>query len=438
MKKDAFDVPPSNYEINEINEIHHKPNAVYWIFTMFGTAVGAGILYLPVQAGLCGIWPLLIISIFMFPVVYFSHKAIVDLLMSNRLLRDYSGSINKHFGVVFGFFINIIFFMTWFFCLTAYSIGLNENTGIYLKELGITANNPAKTIYLSLIILIILFGMIRFCKAILLKIMSVLSVLLIILLFGISVYLIPQWNLNLFLIIPKPSEIIIQILLIIPLLIMSFVFFPAMSAMVIAYRRSYDADKTSSRRLNRIVLHSTWILLVFVLFFVFSCVLSLPKEAFQTALKQNINCLTLISMRMKGSGPLAGLGTIIGLAALTTSFIGVFFAVRESAHHIIITICRSWFKKEVTKNKIDSFVLIFLLLFLWGLTITNLSVVAMFSALVAPLVAIFLYILPIVIFYIKPKLKGHRKLINIIVFCIGILLLFSYNLGNFLEKLFTN
>ena len=430
MKKDAFDVPPSNYKSDIVQ---HKPNALYWIFTMFGTAVGAGILYLPVQAGISGIWPLIIVSIFMFPVVYFSHKAIVDLLISNRLIRDYSGSINKHFGVAFGFFINIVFFITWFFCLTAYSIGLNENLGIYLHYLDITTGNLAKSIYLSLIILIILFAMIRFCKKLLLKIMSVLSILLIILLFGISVYLIPHWNLDFFLTMPKASEITVQILLILPLLIMSFVFFPAMSAMVIAYRRSYDSDGTSEKRLGRIVFHSTWILLVFVLFFVISCVLSLPHEDFQMALKKNINCLTLLSMKFKDSGPLGSLGTIIGLAALTTSFIGVFFAVRESAHHIVITICRSWLKKEITKDKIDNIVLIFLLLFLWGLTVTNLSVVAMFSALVAPLVAIFLYILPVVIFYIKPSLKMHRKLINILIFCVGVLLLFSYELGKILE-----
>jgi len=109
MKKYASDVSFTN---DKIEKVQHKPNATYWMFTMFGTAVGAGILYLPVQAGIAGIWPLAIISIFMVPAVYFSHKAVLDLLMSSMLLRDYSGTINTHFGVVFGFFINIIFFMT--------------------------------------------------------------------------------------------------------------------------------------------------------------------------------------------------------------------------------------------------------------------------------------------------------------------------------------
>ena len=432
MKKDAFDVPPSNYQRRNVTQ---KPNALYWIFTMFGTAVGAGILYLPVQAGIGGIWPLLAISIFMLPIIYYSHKTIINLLMSNRLLRDYSGSINKHFGVTFGFFINIVFFMTWFFCLTAYSIGLSENTGIYLQYLEISSDNLADTIYLSLIILMILFAMIKFCKKILLKIISALSILLIISLFGISVYLIPHWDLNQFHIVPKTSVIIKDILLIFPLLVMSFVFFPAMSAMVIAYRQSYDTDGTSLQRLNKIVFHSTWILLIFVLFFVFSCILSIPSEDFQFALEENINCLTLISMKLKDTGPLGGLSTLIGLAALITSFIGVFFAVRESAHHIVLTISRSLFKKKIKKKQIDNYVLIVILFFLWGFTITNLSVITMFSALVAPLVAIFLYILPVLIFYLKPNLKKYRTLINIMIFCIGIFLLFSYEIGKLVGEL---
>ena len=431
MEEKTLNISLSNCEAGETQG---RPSVLHWIFTMVGTAIGAGVLYLPIQAGCYGIWPLLIVSVFMFPFIYFSHKAIVDLLMSGGVFRDYSGSLNKHFGVVFGLFINVIFFLTWFFCLAAYSIGLNDNLGIYLKHLGLTRGNLAESTYLSLIVLIVFFGVIRFCETALLKIMSGLSSILVILLFGISVYLIPQWNFDILFAIPKPSEISVQLLMIAPLLIMSFVFFPAMSAMVVAYRQCYDVEGTSEQRLNRVVFHSTWILVLFVLFFIFSCILSLPREAFQTALDQNISCLTLISMRLETADALPGLGTVIGLAALATSFIGVFFAARESAHRIIVTVSRNWFKKKIARDRIDSFVLISLFFLLWGFTVANVSVIAMFGILIAPLVAIFLYILPVVIFYIEPRLKKHRKLVNVLVFFVGVLLLFSYALGSFLEK----
>ena len=42
-----------------------SPRAVdlSWVIGLFGTAVGAGILFLPINAGAGGLWPLLIVTI---------------------------------------------------------------------------------------------------------------------------------------------------------------------------------------------------------------------------------------------------------------------------------------------------------------------------------------------------------------------------------------
>ena len=45
-----------------------------WIITLFGTAVGAGTLFLPLNAGGFGFWPLVFATVFIFPLVYFSHR----------------------------------------------------------------------------------------------------------------------------------------------------------------------------------------------------------------------------------------------------------------------------------------------------------------------------------------------------------------------------
>lgn len=42
--------------------------------TLFGTAVGAGILFLPIDAGSFGFLPLLLITLFIAPMVFFSHR----------------------------------------------------------------------------------------------------------------------------------------------------------------------------------------------------------------------------------------------------------------------------------------------------------------------------------------------------------------------------
>ena len=45
-----------------------------WAITLFGTAVGAGILFLPIDAGSFGFVPLLLITLFIGPMVFFSHR----------------------------------------------------------------------------------------------------------------------------------------------------------------------------------------------------------------------------------------------------------------------------------------------------------------------------------------------------------------------------
>jgi maltodextrin utilization protein YvdJ len=44
------------------------------LFNLFGTAVGAGVLYLPITAGRVGFVSLLLIAFLVVPVIFFSHR----------------------------------------------------------------------------------------------------------------------------------------------------------------------------------------------------------------------------------------------------------------------------------------------------------------------------------------------------------------------------
>ena len=35
-----------------------------WVLNLFGTAVGAGVLFLPINAGMGGFWPLIVMAVF--------------------------------------------------------------------------------------------------------------------------------------------------------------------------------------------------------------------------------------------------------------------------------------------------------------------------------------------------------------------------------------
>ena len=46
-----------------------------WMLGLFGTALGAGTLFLPINAGLGGFWPLLILALLAFPMTFYATVA---------------------------------------------------------------------------------------------------------------------------------------------------------------------------------------------------------------------------------------------------------------------------------------------------------------------------------------------------------------------------
>src|SRR5699024_12841042 len=74
----------------------HHPNAVNtnWVISLFGTAVGAGILFLPINAGGFGFWPLLIATALIGPVTFLSHRALSRMTRASaRPRQDISGAV---------------------------------------------------------------------------------------------------------------------------------------------------------------------------------------------------------------------------------------------------------------------------------------------------------------------------------------------------------
>ncbi|MDD2466554.1 MAG: aromatic amino acid transport family protein [Desulfobulbus sp.] len=414
-----------------------------WILTLFGTAVGAGILYLPVQVGLTGLWSLAFLSVFLFPLIYFSHKTVVTMLLSEPEESDYANVLARRFGHFFGEGIVIVYFLTFYVLLFSYLVGLTDNLANFLFKLGVTSTNCEGKSWLSLLV-VACFGVLYLIGAkVILRVMSAISLALLILLFAISVYLIPFWDIMPYINKPSLFRFADDILLILPILTISFVFFPASSSMVAAFRVSRQANENNGPQcLNRIVLKTTALLLIFVLLFVFSCLLSLPPDAFKTAATTNLNCLALLSAKEGISPIIAKVGPIIGLAALITSFMGVFFAVQESALQLterFLPLVVRGSKRDCPSSqpnkRLNISVLLSLFVSLWILSLLNPSIMNLFGLVLSPLVAIFLFILPCVVLIRTHGFTVLRKPSIFFVLLTGTLILFSFKLGTLLKTL---
>lgn len=82
------------------------------MLSLYGTAVGAGTLFLPIDAGLNGIWPLIIMAVLAFPMTYFSHRALCRFVLSGSSTQnDITDVVEEHFGTFSGRILTGLYFL---------------------------------------------------------------------------------------------------------------------------------------------------------------------------------------------------------------------------------------------------------------------------------------------------------------------------------------
>lgn len=58
-----------------------------WMLGLYGTAIGAGVLFLPINAGVGGMIPLIIMAILAFPMTFFAHRGLTRFVLSGKTGR---------------------------------------------------------------------------------------------------------------------------------------------------------------------------------------------------------------------------------------------------------------------------------------------------------------------------------------------------------------
>lgn len=402
-----------------------------WIMAMFGTALGAGILFLPITAGLSGIIVLLVVMAISLPTVYFAHRNIGVMLSEASGKVDYTGAVNEFLGARAGHWINILFFITLFLLLIVYSSGLNDDMGEFMVDTGLTPRDLSQSLFLSLSILLVLFLMIRIGEKIMLRFMGMITFLLAGLLLAVSIYLIPRWDLAVLAALYGPRVSSEHFLLLLPIFMLSFSYYPAMSSMVITFKEKGFTTKEVMYRSNQVVLFSLILLFFFVTFFMISCILALDPSSLEMAVEKNLSVLTVLA-EGSASSPLAYAGPLISQLALITSFVGTFLGTRESARELLKGTRESAINKPHGLFRIiafDDLMLIAFMLVIWLVTILHLPILDILGEMVAPPIAFFLCILPVWITYRTERLRGFRRPALIFTFCVGCLMLFSYAAG---------
>lgn len=400
----------------------HKQDTT-WALSLFGTAIGAGVLFLPINAGSGGLLSLLLITILAFPVMYFSHRALAKMINASNSGNDgITGTIREYFGNKASIIFNIVYFCSIYTIVLMYSVALTNTASSFIVH-QLHMVEPPRAI-LSLVLVLGLITILNFGQDITVKIMSMLVYPFIVSLLFIAISLIPQWNTSMLSFssvstASTGSGYFGAILMILPIIVFSFNHSPIISSFVTKQRATYGtlASDAKCAQIQKVCYIMTFAV---VMFFVWSSVLSLTPNDLIMAKEQNLSILSYLANRL--NSPLITIAApIIAFMAITKSFLGHYVGAYEVMRDMIIKSSKTR-GKNVEEKTVKTMILAFVVLSCWYVAYANPSILGIIDSLSGPLVAAILCLLPMYAIRKVPVLAKYRgKISNVFVIVIGLL-----------------
>ncbi|WP_394496681.1 serine/threonine transporter [Shewanella sp. ENK2] len=388
-----------------------------WMLSLFGTAVGAGILFLPINAGMGGFWPLVLMAIIIGPMTYLAHRGLSRFVCSSKNPgSDITQVVEEHFGVSAGKAITVLYFFAIFPIVLIYGVGITNTVDSFIvNQLGFAS--PPR-ILLSAVLIIGMMSVMVAGEKFMLKVTQFLVYPLVAILAFMSFYLMPDWKMDAMQVVPSTGEFLGTVWLTIPVLVFAFNHSPAISQFSVSLKREHGNN--ASKKADVILRNTSMMLVGFVMLFVFSCVLSLSPAQLAEAKDQNLAILSYLA-NVHSSGFVSYFGPIIAFIAIISSFFGHYLGATEGLKGMITKQLRSS-NKEVSDAKLNKFILGFMFFSIWIVAVINPSILGMIEALGGPIIAAILYLMPMYAVYKVPALKAYRgRISNVFVVIAGLL-----------------
>lgn len=392
-----------------------------WMLSLYGTAIGAGTLFLPIDAGLNGIWPLIIITLLAFPMTYYSHRALCRFVLSGSSSHnDITDVVEEHFGSFAGKILTALYFFAIYPILLMYSVAITNTTDHFIvNQLGLTS--PPRAV-LSIILILGLMAIVRLGQDIIVKSMSILVYPFATILFLLSLYLIPYWNTSILdhsnsLKANGGHGLLMTLWLIIPVMVFSFNHSPIISSFAVSHKQQFNAH--ADEKCSKIMKYSHLMMVFSVLLFVFSCVFSLTPQDLLLAKQQNISILSYLSNHLQ-TPIIAYIAPIVAFIAISKSFLGHYLGAKEGLNGILVKLSRSA-GKEFSKKKLSLTIELFMIITCWIIATLNPNILKMIETLGGPVIASILFIMPMYAIAKVPAMKKYsNRLSNVFVTVMGI------------------
>ena len=209
-----------------------------------------------------------------------------------------------------------------------------------------------------------------------------------------------------------------QVWISIPVMVFAFSHTPIISTFAVDRREKYGEEAMG--KCKKIMKVAYLIICLSVLFFVFSCLLSIPPSYIVAAKEEGVTILSALSMMPSSPAWLGISGIIVAIIAMSKSFLGTYFGVIEGATEIVkSSLNQVGVKKSRAFNRAVSILGVSLITF--AVCCINPNAISMIYAISGPLIAMILFIMPTLSTYLIPSLKPYRSIGNMLTLIVGVL-----------------
>lgn len=395
-----------------------------WIILSIGMAIGAGIVFLPVQAGLVGIWVFLASALIAYPALYLFQRLFLNTLVESPRCFDYPQVIAGYLGRNWAVILGVLYFIMLTIWVFVYSTAITNDSASYLHTYGVTTHLLSGDPLYPLLLIGVLVLLASQGESFLFRI----STLLVLTKLGIVAFLglsmIPLWNPANIGPLPSWDTLLRQTIVTLPFTLTSILFLQTLSPMVISYRARHASRAVARYKALRAMNLAFGILFVTVFFYALSFTLALGHDDAERAARENISALAL-SAQIFHPGTAVILGIILNIFALVTAFFGVSLGFQEACRGLFANFWNRFLPRTPLPTVwVGRGIRLFLVLLAWFVVIQEFPVLS-FTSICSPIFGLVGCLIPAWLVLRVPSLRHHRNFSLILVILTGLLLIIS-------------
>ncbi|WP_387467224.1 hypothetical protein [Photorhabdus sp. RM323S] len=395
-----------------------------WVIMSIGMAIGAGIVFLPVQVGLMGLWVFLLSSVIGYPAMYLFQRLFINTLAESPECKDYPSIISGYLGKNWGILLGTLYFVMLVIWMFVYSTAITNDSASYLQTFGVTDGLLSDNPLYGLVLICILVALSSSGERLLFKLSSfmVLSKLLVVAVLGLS--MIGMWHLYNIGALPPAGTLIKQAIITLPFTLTSILFIQTLSPMVISYRHHEKNREVARYKALRAMNIAFGVLFCTVFFYAVSFTLAMGHDEAVQAYEQNISALAIAAKFFPG-GWVTVISVLLNIFAVMTAFFGVYLGFREATQGIVMNIlARIMPAEKINKNWVQKGIMVFAILLAWGAIILNAPVLS-FTSICSPIFGMVGCLIPAYLVYKVPTLHKYKGISLILIIFTGFLLCIS-------------